>query len=37
MENKTSLNEAAKDKNRLIFDVLTNKEILLFTKKSKTK
>ena len=36
MENKSSLNEAAKDKNRLIFDVLTNNEFLLFTKKSKT-
>ena len=37
MENKTSLNEAAKEKNRLIFDVVTNNEFLLFTKKCKTK
>ena len=37
MENKNSLNEAAKEKNRLIFDVVTNNEFLLFTKKCKTK
>ncbi len=36
MENKISLNETPKEKKRLIFDVLTNNEFLLFTKKSKT-
>ena len=36
MENKISLNGAPKEKKRLIFDVLTNNEFLLFTKKSKT-
>ena len=36
MENKISLNEASKEKKRLIFDVLTNNQFLPFTKKSKT-
>ena len=35
MENKTSLNEAPKEKNRLIFDVLANNELSQFTKKVK--